>query len=386
VLSAAASPAAPSLDAPRVAWVDPLFAGGRINARYREVPSNTKVGLFLDYAAATSVFRDVLIQTPSPNAVSRLQELPADQTCALGFAGDMLRQLSDGMALDERIECVRGTVSQAVWDADAAEWTVTIREAPADGDEAPGAVVDTHSAPMLVYCTGAAPKSVALLPAAEPEPLDLDVALTPSVLARTIPADRPVTIGVVGASHSAVLVLMNLVALARSSHPALRVRWFSRHPALRFAEYKDGWILYDNTGLKGDAAKWARAHLDGDNLAKSTVAGPVITRVDCSGGADAERAAFAEHLPACDSVVQAVGYQNAPLPEMPATGPVKYDHETGGFMEVASGEPVRGLFGAGIAFPERVVDRAGNVEHAVGFWKFMRFLKRAVPEWVARTA
>jgi hypothetical protein len=39
--------------------------------------------------------------------------------------------------------------------------------------------------------------------------------------------------------------------------------------------------------------------------------------------------------------------------------------------------PIPGLFGAGIAFPERVVDPHGNEEYAVGFWKFMKFAQNA---------
>jgi len=35
----------------------------------------------------------------------------------------------------------------------------------------------------------------------------------------------------------------------------------------------------------------------------------------------------------------------------------------------------------GIAFPESVTDPEGNKEMAVGLWKFMRYLKRIVPDW-----
>ena len=37
------------------------------------------------------------------------------------------------------------------------------------------------------------------------------------------------------------------------------------------------------------------------------------------------------------------------------------------------GEKIAGLFGADIAFPERVVDPEGNVEYAVGLWTFVKF-------------
>lgn len=42
---------------------------------------------------------------------------------------------------------------------------------------------------------------------------------------------------------------------------------------------------------------------------------------------------------------------------------------------------VPGMYGAGIAWPERVKDPHGNVEFAVGFKKFMKFVKRVSPAW-----
>jgi hypothetical protein len=54
---------------------------------------------------------------------------------------------------------------------------------------------------------------------------------------------------------------------------------------------------------------------------------------------------------------------------------MSFDHDTGMFHEPGRSSDIPGLFGAGIAFPERVVDPHGNEEYAVGFWKFMKFLK-----------
>jgi hypothetical protein len=221
-----------------------------------------------------------------------------------------------------------------------------------------------------------------VVPESSPELLDLDIALKPSALEKFIPADKEVTVGVVGASHSAILVLKNLLALAQQTHPTLRVRWFARSPTLKYAVYKDGWILYDNTGLKGEAAQFAREQLDGEKLVASD-AGKVITRVDCSGGLEQEEVAMERELPHCDYVIQAVGFTRDELPSMKQL--VEFNNETGGFTDPKTGSTVPGLFGAGIAFPEKVVDPEGNVEYAVGFFKFMKFLNRVIPEWVAKT-
>ena len=57
-----------------------------------------------------------------------------------------------------------------------------------------------------------------------------------------------------------------------------------------------------------------------------------------------------------------------------------YNHETAEFSD-KEGNTIPGLYGAGIAYPEKVVDPEGNVEYAVGLAKFMKYLKRVVPNW-----
>jgi alpha-1,3/alpha-1,6-mannosyltransferase len=83
-------------------------------------------------------------------------------------------------------------------------------------------------------------------------------------------------------------------------------------------------------------------------------------------------------------VIQAVGFKADKLPELVSDGKkvnVVFDHLSGGFTDM-EGNKMRQLFGAGIAFPEKITDPEGNVEMVVGFAKFMNFLTRVVPEWV----
>ncbi|KAK3936498.1 pyridine nucleotide-disulfide oxidoreductase-domain-containing protein [Diplogelasinospora grovesii] len=374
----------------KVAWVDPDFRGGRINRKYREVPSNTTAGLFTAYAQAVKPFREICeAAPPEKDGVAKLQQLPQDKTCSLYYAGDMLQVLTDGLLTHNRVEAYRGRVTDATWDTEASKWTVTIKNSGAK----------QLTSPLVVLCTGSSPTTVSLPTSTSSQPrlLDLDVALKPSELAQVLQPSqdpsKPLTIGVVGASHSAILVLMNLFRLSQTpTHRNLSVKWFARSPNLKYAvpqQNEDGstWILYDNTGLKGQAAEFARAQLDGEAL-DSSEAGKVITRVDCSGGQEAERKAFETHLPDCDYVVQAIGFTRDALPTIKfnkhTENELRFDHESGAFRTDDKTE-IPGLYGAGIAFPERVVDPHGNVEYAVGFWKFVRFLKRVVPEWVSKT-
>ncbi len=209
--------------------------------------------------------------------------------------------------------------------------------------------------------------------------IGLDPALNPPLLSKILPSDQPLTIGVIGASHSAILVLRNLYNLASSTHPQLRIRWFTRHQ-LRYAEERDGWIFRDNTGLKGAVATWAKENLEEDKLLSSDVS-KFLKKIATSR--EKEQEDYRKFLPDCTHVVQAIGFKPNEIPVLEKDGQkmeASYDHTTGGF-ENGKGERVKGLYAAGIAWPERVVDPEGNTEYAVGLWKFMTYLKRVVKDW-----
>ena len=220
-------------------------------------------------------------------------------------------------------------------------------------------------------------------------PLHLDTALSPTILAKTLPRNKNVKIALVGASHSAILVLRNLYELACSTHPGLSVKWFSRHP-LRYAVDKGTWILRDNTGLKGETAAWARENLEEGVWEQSDVR-EYVQKIFTTPG-EGEKAAYERELGGkdVDMICEAIGFEKSDLPRLVRTGPeekvgvdgigrIEADGLTGALRD-DYGE-IKGLKGVGIAWPERVVDKEGNVESAVGLWKFMRYLKRVVPEW-----
>ena len=107
---------------------------------------------------------------------------------------------------------------------------------------------------------------------------------------------------------------MNLVNLARSTHPHLRIKWFTRHP-LRYAVYMDGWILRDSTGLKGTVATFAREQLEDSRLPTSE-AGRFVEKIDCADGKEAT--AYQTHLPGCTHITHAVGVPVILSPSSPA--------------------------------------------------------------------
>lgn len=329
-----------------------------------------------------------------------MAKMDQDKTCHLGHAADMVRDLTDGLLKMEQVQPCRGFVTaanlghsvrrldhsvpapanraQAGEQSTEYQWTVRVQHHDSQEE------LEIETA-RLILCTGSHPTNLPVpIPNLPIHQMDLDTVLKPSELVDLLPTNTPVTVAVVGASHSAILALMNLVSLARESHPQLRVKWFTRHP-LRYAEFMDGWILRDNTGLKGLAADFARTQLEDDKLPTSA-AGQVVTKIDCSGGQARELDQYRNHLPDCSHIVQAVGFTRDPLPTLSKHNQrltMEFDHGTGKFHEQRDGPAIPGLYAAGIAFPERVVDPEGNVEYAVGFFKFMKFLKRVCPSWTA---
>lgn len=129
---------------------------------------------------------------------------------------------------------------------------------------------------------------------------------------------------------------------------------------MRFAVDMGDWILFDNTGLKGKAAKWAK-----ENLIHSQL--PELE----SYYSDEENIKL--HLAKCNKAIYSIGFEKKQLP-IEALPSYKHNPHNGIIAP--------GLFGVGIAYPEQTVDRQGNVELSVGLWKFMSYLERVMPVWL----
>ncbi|KAF2103181.1 hypothetical protein NA57DRAFT_15349, partial [Rhizodiscina lignyota] len=341
--------------ASRICIFDPAFNAGRIDEKYREVPSNTKAGLFVQWATGTKVFSEIIDRAPKGNAFERLKSVDQDKTCQLADAIDVAKLLSDGLRSDPRVTSITATVSHLAKQKDV--WSLLHGDISAD---------------RVVMAPGSHPRPNPMVnDYPHLTPLDLDTTLAPSVLRKVVPAGSKV--GVVGASHSAILALKNLFDLGDIS-----IVNFYRSPLL-YAIYKDGWILYDNTGLKGVAADFARQVLEAEHLP------PNLRRVNLKEDARSEKEIYDAELKDCTHVVSAIGYDTNELPRIEVDGrevQPEFDPLTGKFyMSQGDREYLKGLFGAGIAFPERTTDPEGNVESAVGWFKFMKFVKRVSPTW-----
>ena len=167
--------------------------------------------------------------------------------------------------------------------------------------------------------------------------------------------DKNKTYAVFGSSHSAIIILRYLVDLG-----VKKVVNFYRSPC-RYAIEMGDWILFDNTGLKGQTADWARENIDGvipANLSRYSITEPNIARF----------------LPGCDKVIYAVGFEKR-------NNIVIDDYEHTNYNPHV-GIIAPGLFGLGIAYPQLKADPYGNFESQVGLWKFMTYLNKVMPVWL----
>jgi cation diffusion facilitator CzcD-associated flavoprotein CzcO len=310
----------------KIAWVDPAFAAGDLGQKWRSVSSNTIAGTFLSYLNGSPAFR-FSEAPPMPLGATDPQE-----TCALALVADPLVWITEHLR-----ECVDvfETWAAALY-LQERRWRIETKDRPLASEN-------------VILAVGAVPKKLDY-PVDE---IPVEVALDPDKL-----ADQPLegaTVAVFGSSHSSMIALPHLLR-----HPVERVINFYRSP-LKYAVYLDDWILFDETGLKGRAAQWARENIDGvypARLERCWVSSPE----------------FEDKLAACDRVVYTVGFERRKLPETPQWGQLRYNQQNGILAP--------GLFGLGIAFPEYAEDPYGFGQYRVGLKKFMDYLDSVLPLWL----
>ena len=309
-----------------IMWIDPQFRVGDFGAKWNQVPSNTTVWRFLEFLHSCDSFG--ITEAISNFGICSMD--PHD-TCILKDVAEPLQWITNNLV--KSVPTMRSEVT-------------LVR--PEDNEWLLQTPVRDLSAKNVVLAIGAEPKRLAY----SAPVISLEDAFDVDRLRKDVQPED--VVGVFGSSHSAILAVRNLLEVG-----AGRVINFSRNP-LRYAVDYGDWILYDNTGLKGETAKWAKQGMP-------RVPEDRLMRVGADDGT------VHRFLPLCTRVVYGVGFERRRL-RVEGVDPARYDQ--------TSGIIAPGLFGCGIAFPERVVDRAGNIELNVGILKFAKFLDRVVPIWL----
>ena len=245
-----------------ILWVDPYFKSGDLGMYWSNVSSNTKVKYFTQFLLASPSF------AYDPKSSFSLNDLDPEATCTLSHIVEPLQWVSDQLQRKVVSECAtihNMSLSERVWSLSSDS--------------------KTFRANNVILATGALPSNLNY-PGVELVPFD--VAIDREKLERSI--DLNDTYAVFGSSHSAVIILRYLVELG-----VKKVINFYRSPC-RYAIEMDDWILFDNTGLKGQTAQWAREHIDGtlpSNLVRCNTSEPNIAR----------------YLPECKKAIYAVGFE-----------------------------------------------------------------------------
>lgn len=312
-----------------ILWIDPYFNVGDLGRLWPNVSSNTTVQLFLDFLMTSTAFQ----YANAPIDFS-LNHQPANQTCMLGHMVEPLQWITDHLVTNVR--AIKGYVNHLT--RLDGHWVL---KGEGDGQWA---------ARNVILTTGAEPET---LHYPTIEALAFDIAIDKARLRQVI--DPQQTIAVFGSSHSAIMIIRSLVELNVN-----KIINFYRNPC-RYAINQDKWILFDNTGLKGTTADWAREFIDGTlpkNLERIRSTQPNLN----------------QYLPLCHRAIYAVGFKRRNSITVDDYGYLDYNPHTGILA--------RGLFGLGIAYPEHRHDPFGNLEIQVGMWKFMTYLDKIMPIWL----
>lgn len=310
----------------KILWIDPYFQVGDFGQWWGEVNSNTRVALFQNYLNGVNHF----------DYAQRTQTYALDEMDPNGFT--LLKQVTEPLQwvterLREKVESIKAHVKSMTVEKGC--WQLRTE-------------IAVFRAEKVILATGAEAKS---LDFPSIEKIDLTTALTPSQLKKV--CDKNDAVAVFGSSHSAMIIIRNLVEAGVE-----KIVNFYLSP-MRYAVLMDDWILYDDTGLKGETAMWVR-----ENISKHCL--PQISRyLSTSEHID-------EQLPRCNKAVYAVGFQQR---HIPITG-VSLTH-----YDDSNGIIAPGLFGVGIGFPITVLDPFGRKEGNVGLWKFLKNMKRTLPIW-----
>ena len=309
-----------------ILWIDPHFKVGDLGLLWRNVSSNTKVKYFNSFLTEVRSFN----YEEAPDFA--LKQLPEDETCTLSYVVDPLQWVS--AHLMQKVKAVEATI-HSMFLAERM-WTLST-------------ATESYRAKNVILATGALPSSLNY-PGLNVIPFD--TAIDKEKLAAELNLNE--TYGVFGSSHSAIIIVRYLVELG-----VKKVINFYRSPC-RYAIELDDWILFDNTGLKGQTAAWARENIDGvlpENLVRYNTSEPNIAR----------------YLPECERVIYAVGFEKRKNIIIGDYEDTRHNPHVGIIGP--------GLFGFGIAYPENKTDPFGNVESQVGLWKFMVYLNKVMPVW-----
>jgi hypothetical protein len=316
------------VDQSRIIWIDAEFQVGRLS-NYSNVHANGVTGGFIKFINSCHVFQEC----SSPSIIA-LNNLDPNQFNELRVIIEPLRDIT--AFLRTKVYSVQDSMKSLYFAGDA--WTV-ITESET--------VVSAYN---VVLATGSHPS---VLDYEQEKVISLDVALNPHNLARILKPDD--IVGVVGSSHSGILLLKFLTELPFQLEHIYNIY---RSP-LTYVVDMGSWKLNEFEGLRGEAALWAQTVLEQNPPAN-------LTRIKSTPET------LEETLKKCTKVIYAIGFEQNPLPLI--NDSIQITLKEAGIIAPR-------LFGVGIAFPEFVTNSVGAQGHCIGLNSFMRYVQQMIPQW-----
>jgi hypothetical protein len=263
-------------------------------------------------------------------AMQRLKECKPDEECLLELMIEPLKDITTmfrSMILSLQDRVTELNFINNVWDIKTEKMVFTTNH--------------------VILATGCKPRTLGYL---QDQQIPLDLALNKDKLATLVMTND--TIGVVGDKHSAMLVIKYLTEL-----PVARVISFYKNKPVYWTDPG-----YENSGLSGVAADWAKHVYENNPPHKLLKIKSVAQMLDI-------------WTPLCTKIIYAIGFERNGLPSINGKTDVIYDDSTGIIMPR--------LFGIGIAFPQQYVTSTGKIEHRIGMREFMEYAQKVMPLWMA---
>lgn len=292
----------------KILWVDPEFNGGRMPL-YTKVPSNTTVCNFTKFISECEAFKKFEeLEDKAENPLVHYLNLYPEKTCSLDLCLKKLLILTNNIRkyYSSNVLFRQGYVKLLVQEKnkDSTLWKIHITS---------GNKVEEVQSHSVIMATGSKPKYFSETNdfsrkfgvrysdnTYSPQIIDLDTSLDPEQLQKKIKLED--CVAVIGSSHSSMVVIKNLTELKES--PKKIICFYIEE--MKFAEYMPkGWILNDNTGLKGDVADWVKNYLQKGKISKVEM-----------NLIDQNQIILKEKIPSYTKIIYTIGFERNSLPEL----------------------------------------------------------------------
>jgi len=305
--------------ADEICWIDPEFNVGRLGKYYNNVPGNSSIQEVINFLKES-----YCISRCKEFSQEYFENLEKHEYCNLSFLIEPLKIMTQ--YLMKKVSCIKSNLKSL--DFTGNFWYI----------ETNGITIRSGK---VVLATGSKPKKLNYNCNNE---IPLDLALDFNNLKKFVNKDDTIT--VVGSSHSAMLILKYLSEL----NVKKVINLYNK-------ELKESLLL-----LKGPVAKWVNEVLK-VNL-------PInFTRL-YNNEENREKA-----LKNTTKIIYAIGYERNELPYLKENPNYTYNEKLGYISP--------GLFGIGIAFPEKdILPETGKIGDKIGITSFLNYAKKVIPVWL----